>query len=114
MTDNSEKTERKAAAMVKAAAELNAQEAGTGRQFFTLRFMRSVAELEAVSQARMYDILTEGLTTEKDDAVRAMMTLNDRVHLLASCNDDLDNENHKLKRMLRDARRKAKKKEKKL
>lgn len=114
MTDNSKETERKAAAMVMAAAELNAQEAGTGRQFFTLRFMRSVAELEAVSQARLFDILTEGLTTEKDNAVRAMMSLNDRVQLFAACNDDLDNENHKLKRKLRDAQRKAKKKGKKL
>lgn len=104
--------ERKAAAMVMAAAELNSQEVGTGRQFFTLRFMRAVAELEAVSQARLYDILTAEPVKEKDQAVDAMMTLNKRALTLLGYNRMLDKKNHELLKELKGLRQKTKTKRK--
>lgn len=103
--------ERKAAAMVMAAAELNAQEVGTGRQFFTHRFMRAVAELEAVSQARLYDILTAGLVKDKDSAEDAMIALNDQKIAALDAIDELEVRNTSLRNALENERRKRRKAE---
>lgn len=103
--------ERKAAAMVMAAAELNVQEVGTGRQFFTHRFMRAVAELEAVSQARLYDILTAGLVKDKDSAEDAMIALNDQKIAALDAIDELEVRNTSLRNALENERRKRRKAE---
>ena len=106
--------ERKAAAMVMAAAELNAQEVGTGRQFFTHRFMRAVAELEAVSQARLYDILTARLIKDKESAEDAMITLNDQKIVALDAIDALEVRNRSLCNALENEQRKRRKAERAL